>query len=332
MEEEEDERHLLTVGRGLLTKAKSFYEANNYPETLRCSSLAMKFNEMNKRSLEGISKALAIKCTALQFLCRHEESLECAVEKYKLWALERGPAHPFTIDASFFLIDCLLSTRKYDDAYHYAYTIWEVIHTNNHVDNDIPGEKRLLYVEKSARLLARAIFRLASSGGIPLEEIEKSGTEAIARARQSLEINKQLYGNVSEGVAIATAILADILEYFQKSGDDEIIDLYKLSIDLHRQLHGYMSINVGVNNRNLGITYYNRAEQAHKASNRQQEKINLIQALSYLREAACIYRSINHQDKLKRTLFNVNEVEKKLQQIEVDGIATGGTENTHAMS
>ena len=320
---EECDGHLLKVGSAYFTKAHSFYDASNYLQALRYSNLALaKFNAMKKCDLKVISDALAIKTDALKFLDLHDESLDCATEKYKLWAMARGPAHPSTIDAAFYLIDSLSHNKKYDDAYHFAYTIWEIIHNNNHVDNDIPGEQRLKYVENAAKLLAQAIFHLSRSGGIPSEEKEKEGAEAITRARQALEINTQLHGTMSEGVAIAMATLANVLNHFKEDCDDEVIDLYKQAIDIHRQLYGNMSINVGVKNRNVGITYYNRANRAHQASDLQREKNNLELALTHLREAAYIYTSINHVEKSERTLRNVNEVEQRLHQITVDESAS----------
>ena len=312
---EECEGHLLKVGNAHFANAKCFAVAGNWAQALRNSDLALvKLNAMKKRPLEAISDALSFNCAALQNLGRYTEALQCAKDKYNLWAMARGPAHPSTIDAAFYLIDALLHNNEYDDAYHFAHTLWEIIHTNNHVDNDIPADKRQKYVASAAQLLSSATYRLAESGGIPLKEKQQAGELAITRARQSVEIYTQLFGAESQLVAGAMSNLASVLEYFSNSGDDEVLRLYQQSIANHTRLRRSTSRNVGVIEYNLGIAYYRRAEKALAANDLDQYVANLQLALPHFHEAARIYRVINHIGDADSALRKVAQVEENMRQ------------------
>ena len=309
------EGHLLKVGSAHLAKAVTFFVADNFVLTLRHSDLALaKFNAMKKRPLEAISEALAYKCESLGFLDRDTESLQCAKDKYNLWAMARGPAHPKTIDAAFLLIDCLIQNHEYEDAHLFAHTLWEIIHTNNHRDNDIPGEERVVYVAKAADLLAQAIYRWAEIGGIPPEEQQKSGEEAIARARQSLEIYTQEDGFDSERAAIAMCVLADVLDYFSDSCDDEALRLYQQSIVIGHRVEGSTSMDVGVREANFGAAYCNRAEKARAANDLDREQSNLELALPHYREAVRIDRANKNMDAAE-SIRIIAEVEERLRQL-----------------
>ena len=320
---EECEGHLLKIGNAHLAKTNGFYASRNWVQTLRYSDLALaKFNAMKKRPLEAISEALAWKCAALQSMGRYVESLQCAKDRYNMWAMARGPAHPFTIDAAFYLIDCLLHNNEYEDAHLSARTLWEIIHTNNHVDNDIPGDKRQTYVAMASGLLARAIYWLAESGGIPSEEKQKAGEEAIARARESLEIRTQLYGAESEHVAATLGGLADVLGYFNDDVDDEVLRLYQQGITIYSREAGRTSVNVGVYETNLGIAYYRRAVKARAAMDSDREQANLELALPHYREAARIYSAINHVDAADKAIRSIAHVEENLRQAVITAAAS----------
>ena len=315
---EECEGHLLKIGNAHFAKAQAFFIADNWVQTLRYSDLALvKFNAMKKRPLEAISDALACKCAALQYMDRQAESLQCAKDKYNLWAMARGPAHPSTIDAAFILIDALLHNKEYEDAHLFAHTLWEIIHTNNHVDNDIPGDKRQSYVARAAELLSSSTYRLAESGGIPQEEKQQAGAEAIARARQSVEIHTQLNGAENSRVAGAMCSLADVLDYFNDDRDDEVLRLYQQSIAIETRVCGSTTINVGVFVSNLGNAYYRRAGKARAAMDLDREQANLELALPHYREAARTYRAVNHVVAADLTLRKVAEVEEKLRQVSI---------------
>ena len=61
------------------------------------------------------------------------------------------------------------------------------------------------------------------AGGIPAEEKQKAGEEAITLARQALEIRTQLHGTESVEVALVMGVLADVLNYFNILNNDEVI-------------------------------------------------------------------------------------------------------------
>ena len=314
---EECDGYLLKVGNAHIAKAKGFYAANNFVQTLRYGDLALvKLNAMKKRPLEAISEALACKCEALKFLERHTEALQCAKDKYNMWAMARGPAHPFTIEAAFYLIDCLMHNKEFEDANLFARTLWEIIHTNNHVDNDIPADKRQEYVATAAKLLAQAIYGFASSGGIPPEEKQKAGEEAIARARQSLEINTQMYGAECGRVAADLLTLGDVLSLFNDdddANDDEAIRLYDRSIAINIRVNGSMSVNVGAGKNNLGLAFKRRAGRAYDADDFDQCIANLELALSHYREAVRILRALDHVYDANITQRNITATEEQLR-------------------
>ena len=311
---EECEGHLLKVGNAHLSKANGFFDARNWVQTLRYSDLALvKLNAMKKRPLEVISLALEHKCQALKYLARYAEALQCAKDKYNLWALARGPAHPLTIDAAFYLIECLLHNKEYEDAELYARTLWEISHTNNHRDNDIPGDKRAGYVAMAADLLAQAIFRWVESGGIPPGEKQQAGEEAIARARQALEIYTQLHGTESRQAAVAMCGLSNVLDYFNDNDDDEVLRLLEQGIAVEARVAGRTSRNVGARVNALGVAYDNRARRAHAANDRERCVANLELALPHFREAARVCIALNHTDAANSALSMVVDIESKLR-------------------
>ena len=313
---EECEGHLLKIGNAHQAKALGFWLANNSVQALRYSDLALvKFNAMKKRPLESVSEGLSIKCTVLQELDRNVEFLQCAKDKYNLWALARGPAHPKTIDAAFFLINALSLNKEDEDAYFFAHTLWEIIHTNNHVDNDIPGEQRQDYVAIAAEMLAKATYQWAESGGIPPEEKQKAGEEAIALARESLEIRIQLYGTENKLAAAAMGSLAQVLDYFSDNGDDEALSLYQQSIAIQSRVSGSASVNLSGNEFNFGNAYFRRAEKALDANDLEQYAANLELALPHYHEAGRIARAINHNDIADSALRMIADVEERLRKI-----------------
>ena len=270
---------------------------------------------MKKRPLEAVYGALAIKCDALGFLARITESLQCAKDMYNMWALARGPAHPMTIQAAFYLIEALIHNKEYEDAEFYARTLWEILHTKNHRENDIPADRREEYVGKAADSLAKAIFRLAERGGIPPEEKQKAGEEAIALARQSKAIRIQLCDADSVTVARGMFALSSILNYFKNDDDDEVLRLLEQGIAIEARMAGRMSMNVGVAESNLGAVYHKRAKRALDANDMERCEANLELALPHCHEAARIYTAIDHMDAADRALRMVVDTENKLRQV-----------------
>ena len=316
---EECEGHLFKVGKAHLIKARGFSDSRNELTAIRYSDLALaKLNAMKKRPLEDICEALVIKCLNLQNLGRHVEALQCAKDRYNMWAIARGPAHPFTIDAGCFLVDCLIHNIEYEDAHLFAHTLWEIIHTNNHVDNNIPGDKRPIYIASAAALLAKAIYSLARSGGIPPEEKQKAGEVAIARARQSLEILTQLYGTESEEVSIHMSLLADVLDYFSDyRADGEVFRLHEQAIAISTRTVGDTTKSVGTMEYSLGSAYSKRAERAQADNDLERYVVNLELALPHFRETARIYRALNCMDQgqAHEALRAVTNFEERLRLV-----------------
>ena len=321
---EECEGRLHKVGKAHLDKARCHFRAHqNWVQSLRYCDLALaKLNAMKKRPLEDISEALVIKCGALQNLGRPAEALQYAKDNYNMWATARGPAHPLTIEATFYLVDCLLSNKEYEDAHLFAHTLWEIIHTNHHVDNDIPNDipadKRQRYFACAAGLLAKAILHLARSGGIPPEEKQKAGEVSIARARQSLEILTQLFGTESEIVSISMSLLADVLDYFSDFRDDsEVFRLYEQAIAISTRTDGVTSESVGTMEYSLGSAYSKRAERAQADNDLERYVVNLELALRHFRETTRIYRALNcmDQEEAHEALRAVTNSEERLRLV-----------------
>ena len=301
------------VGMAYHNKVIDFLKARNFEQVIRCSDLALgKFNAMKKRPLEDVSLMLAFKCESLQNSGRFAESLQCAEEKYNLWAVARGPAHPSTIEASFYLVECLQLNKKVEDAHLFAHTIWEIIHTNNHVDNDIPGENVQDYIATAALLLASAIYRLDESGGLPPAERQKAGGEAVARARQSLEIRTRLYGAENGLVATAMSVLAEVLDHFTAYCNDEALRLHEQATVIYRLTLGNLSFNLASCINSQGVANYHRAQ--HTFNDLERYTAHLELALVHFSEAAEIYTAINHVDYADKALKCVHMVERDLQQ------------------
>ena len=323
---EECEGHLLKVGNAHRAKGNGFLADCNFVQALRYGDLALaKLNSMKKRNLENISDALAIKCDALKEMNRYAESLQCAKDKYNMWAIARGPVHPFTILAAFTLIECLFRSEEYEDAHTYAHALWEIIHTNNHVDNDIPADKREAYVAMAAFLLSQAIYWFSMSGGIPPEEKQKAGEEAIARARQSLEIRIQENGAGSLVTAPAMVGLADVLSHFNDTNEEnEVLRLFEQSLAIFTRINGRLSMNAGIGESKFADAYIKKSKNAFAANELDQCVANLKLALPHFREAAQIFRGINCMDKANQALSDISTTEMHLRLVTATRAASRG--------
>ena len=306
---------LRKMGMAYLDKAIGFFSTNNWSQALRYSDLAAtKLKQLKDRLVEEISDALSMKCNALGFLGQDREQLECAKEWYCLWNTK--PTDVGAIDAAFGLIDSCINNKEYADAHLYASTLWEII--NHKHDNKIPDDKRQRYIAEGAHFLAQATLRLAKNGGIPPEEKQKAGQEAIALARRALEMHIQLYGTEDDDVANDMSLLADALVYFNDvdDGDDEeVFRLLEQSKAIFARLQGDSSVNVGVGESQLGDVYCDRAERARAANDLDREVRNLELALPHYRESARIYQVINHMGNANTDVRKAVAVEKRLQQI-----------------
>ena len=279
------------------------------------------------RPLEAISETLKTKCNALGLLDLNKESLECTKEWYTLWAMERGPANPNTIDAAFYLIQSLIFNEEWEQAELFARTLWEILNSNTHhfEEDRIPDDKQQVFLARGAKEYARAILSLAKAGGIPPEKKQKAGEDAIALARRSVEMHTQVCGTDSSEVASAMGELAKILDYFNDVDDIEVIRLQEQVIAIFTRLHGNLSSHVAVNENNFAAIYVTRATRAQAANVLDRQLVNLELALPHCREAARICRAINHMDKAYEAAQAAIEVEERIRQVRIRIATTGAT-------
>ena len=306
------------MGMAHLAKAEGFARERNCLQLLRYAELALtKLKQLKDRSLAAIkilNEALTLKFNALNFMDRHKEALECATERYNMWATtfmrDSG-----TIQASFPLIESLLHNNEFDQAHLIASTVYEMaLHPMTH---DIPDHLQQPYLAQASRLLAEATFQLAQAGGIPLEEKQKAGEEAIALARKALEIHTRLHGAESNDVAHDMGALASVLDFFNDVDNDEAIRLYEQAMAIRARLEGSSSMNVASNNYNLGTAYFRRANRADSANDPVGVLANLELALPHYREAARIFGSINLVDKANEATQSVTRTEENIRQVRI---------------
>ena len=313
---EECPGHLRKMGMAHLEKATGFQRERNWAQSLRYAELALtKLKQLKDRRLETveiIDDAFACKFTALQRMDRQNEALECAKENYTLWAMNHM-RNPRMFEAAFGLIQSCIHNQAYEDAALYAHTAHEMV--VNDADGIIPSDQRESLLADGSYWLSRATFFLAQAGGIPPEEKQKAGEEAIALARKALEIHTQLHGTESAHVALDMCGLAGVLNYFNDVDDDEVLRLYEQANAITSRLEGSSSVNVAVGENNLGIAYYKRAKRAHAANDLDRFMANMELALPHYREAARIYRAVNHIDAADRSLRLAVEIEENMRQI-----------------
>ena len=307
------------VGMAHLAKAKGFDREQNLLQTLRYGELAAtKLKQLKDRRLEtvgAISDALGCKFNALTFMDRQREALECIKECYTLWAMNYL-RNPGSMRAALALIQSCLHNNEYEDAERYARHAYFMI--AEMTDNFIPVDEQLLFLAQGSYYLATAICKLAGVGGIPPEEKQKAGEEAIGLARKALEIYTKLYGAESAKVAMAMSSLADILDHFNDVDDDEVLHLYEQSIAITWRVEGSSSPNVAAVENKLGDAYIGKASRAEDANDLDRCMVNLELALSHFREAARVYRANNHVARVDRSLRKAALVE---EQIRLAGIA-----------
>ena len=304
------------MGLNNLAKALGFEQQQNWMQTLRYADLAAtKLKQLKDRRLETvilINDALGCKFDALQILNRQREAMECIKECYTLWAMNHM-RNPGSIHAALHLIQSCLHNEEYEDAEHYARHAMFMI--NDMTDNIIPSDQRSDFLADGSYWLARAILQLADTGGIPLEGKQKAGEEAIAHARQALEIHTRLHGTESEQVAADISGLADALDYFNDVDDNDVLHLYEQSISITCRAEGSPFPNVAAGEANLGLAYKNRATRARAVNDVDRELTNLELALPHYREAARIYRANNHVDTAAKALRSIAEIEENMRQI-----------------
>ena len=311
--------HLRKMGMAHLEKAWAFDRERNRLQTLRYADLALtKLKQLKDRSLafvDILDDALSCKYNALNFMCREEEALKCATEKYNMWATTYM-RNPRTIEASFPLIASLIHNKEFAQAQLIARTVYEM--TMHPMTHDIPADLQQPLLAKAAYYLADAIHSLAQAGGIPPEEKQKVGEETIALARKALGIHTLLYGAESEQVVNDMGSLARILVYFNNDDDDEeAIRLYKQEIAINSRMEGSTTVNMAVNLFNLGNAYHKRVHSAVAANDLDRCLVNLELALSNNRESARIFGAINLMDKAKEATEIANNMEECIAEIRI---------------
>ena len=309
---------LRKIGMSHLDKVMGFHREKNWAQTLRYSDLAAtKLKQLKDRPIDDISAALCMKYNVLCFLGQHREQLECAKEWYCLWNTK--PTDVGAIDAAIALIQSSIQNNQYADAVLYASTLWEII--NHKHDNKIPEDQRQSYIADGAYYLAAATVRSAQAGGIPPEEKQKAGQEAIALARRALEIHMLLCGAESNDVANSMSVLAEALDYFNDDDDEEVLRLLEQAKAIHARVFGSSSQNVAICEGKLGNAYFKRADRAHAANNLDRNAANLELALPRYRESARICRTIGNADKADEAAEMAVIVEMNLRQVAVASTA-----------
>ena len=308
---EECERHLRKQGITHLEKAQRFQREYNWPQTLRYVDLALtKLNQLKDRPVEVISGAMSTKFYALNATGQHRVAFECAKEWYCLWLTKH--THPPAIRAAFALIESCINNGEYSDARLYAHTTWETMTLSR--DSHIPEDQHERYVAAGAHCVAKSILALAGSGGIPAEEEQEAGKEAIARARQALKISSRLRGMENRTIMNFMSTLAQLLNYFSQADDDnEAIYLFEQLKAFHTRTQGRLSVNVGGTEEYLGASYYNRARSAHAANDLVRALADLELALPRYREAVRIYRAIGRTDLADKAAQDAVQVEARRQ-------------------
>ena len=147
--------------------------------------------------------------------------------------------NPRMFNAAFHLIQSCIHNKEYEDASVYAHQAYEMVLKD--ADGIIPSDQREELLARGSYWLARATFRLAHAGGIPAGEKQKAGEDAIAFARQALEIDTQLYGTEHSDVAGDMTTLATVLDYFNNVDDDEVLRLHEQANAIESRLAGSSS-------------------------------------------------------------------------------------------
>ena len=314
---EECPGHLRKVGLVNLFKAHGFHEQQNWLQTLRFAVVAAtKLKQLKDRRLETVSlinDALVYQFNALKFLSRLQECMECAKERYTLWAMNHL-RDSGSIYAAFALIESCLFNKEYEDAERYARHAYFMI--AEMTDNFIPVNEKPQFIAEVSYWLSIAIHRLAVAGGIPPEEKEKVGKEAIEHARKSLEMHTQLEKEENNHVANVMAVLANVLNHFNVD-DDEVLRLQEQAIVLFRRLEGDVSVNVAVHEDKLGILYATRALRAQKAHDINRCLSNYDLAMTHYRESARNFRAINQVEEADGALRKVASIEVAIRRIEI---------------
>ena len=295
-----------------LAKAKGFQGENNWQQVLRYAHIAAtKLKQLKDCPIENMDNALRLKFNALIMLGRHKEALECAKEWYCMYLTKH--THSPAIHAGFAVIESCMHNKEYFDAVLYARTTWETIILSR--DSHIADIEREEFTAHGAIMLAKALRAFAQDGGMPADEQQEAGREAMTLARRALEIHTQLHGLESFQVANDMLILGSVLDYFNDVDDDEVLRLCDQAKAIYARVQGSFSVNVAVCEKNKGIAYNERAERALAVYDLDRCIVNLEQALPHYHEAARIFRTINHVERADEAARDIDKIEERLQEV-----------------
>ena len=304
-------------------KAQRYNGERNWPQSLRHADLALtKLKQLKDRPLavvELLDDAFKHKGTALILMGRQKENLECTTERYNMWA-STYRRNPKTIVASFALIEGLINNDAFDKAHLIAGTVYE--QTTHPMTNDIPEELQQSLLAEGSYYYVRATLSLAQAGGIPSEEKQKVGEEAIALARKAMQIHTQLHGTESICVANDMTTLAHALDFFNHVDDDEILRLYEQVLVIYRRLQGNMSLGVAQVETRLAGAYDKSAGRAQAANDLDRCIANGELALLHHREAARIYRAIKDVAAAGKNASCIAQIEENIRQVRASIAAT----------
>ena len=246
-----------------------------------------------------------------------------------MWAMNHL-RNPGSIQAALGLIQSCIHNKEFEDAKRYARHAYFMI--ADMTDNFIPADEQPRFLADVTYWLGTAILSLAQAGGIPAEEKQKAGEEAIELERKALEVYTYWEGTVSPRVALAMGTLADALDYFNDVDDDEVLLLQQQAITIFSRAEGSLSVNLAIRENRLGLAYKQRARRAHAVNDLDREVTNLELALSHYHEAIRIYRAIDHVDNADYALLNATQMEEQIRQIRITRAESSGNSSDQGLS
>ena len=311
------------MGMANLAKAQGFHQHQNWVQAFRYAELAAtKLKQLKDRRLETvelIDAALVCKFGALQFMDRQREALECIKECYTLWAMNHL-RNPGSINAALNLIQSCIHNKEYEDAERYARHAYFMI--AEMTDNFIPADQQPRFLADASHWLAVAILGSADASGIPPEQKQKEGKEAIMHLRKALEIRTHLYGTEKSEVALSMGMLGDALNFFNDVDDDEVLRLMEQAAAIVSRVEGSSSVNLAVHENQSGNAYISRANRALAVKDLDRSLANSELALSHYREAARIFRANYHFGKADAALRIISGLEETIRDIGIFKAAT----------
>ena len=140
---EECDGHLRKFGKANLVKALRFYRDHNWEQSHLYAQIACTKSKQRKdrrlETVEDIDGAMECNINALNHMGQYREALECAQERYTMWAMHHL-RNSSTIYAELTLVKSYLINKQYEDAEDCARHAMFMI--NDMTDNFIPANQR----------------------------------------------------------------------------------------------------------------------------------------------------------------------------------------------